>query len=239
MDWLDESENLENDFNSLKHKHTKDGFREGISQGQDYILQAAFNEGFKSSGIFFEKLSHFRGKVSAIYMFLMNQPAFVKETGDQFEALITKLEDFENNQSHIDKIAAQNNRRKTEERDLGGHKNTRHDSMDNTTIDTLIDGFDNMQPQNDNCSSKQKELKRGCSDCNCKEQANSSPSKTHDTSYIYENSQNIFDNKLKGDLDEDIGTIKNLIGHEMTLIMTNFDSDTKNQIIKCLKSIEK
>lgn len=169
----------------------------------------------------------------------MNHPSFVKEIGEKFEALITKLEEFENNQTHIDNLSAQNSKHKTEEREIGCQK-MMHNPVNATTIDALIDGFDNMKSKNDNCCREEKEAQSGCSDCNCKGETNSlSEIVTHDTGYIYENSQTVFGAVLKGDIDESIGTIRNLIEGEMTLIMTYFDSDTKNQITKCLKSLEK
>ena len=45
------------------------GFREGISKGQDYILQNAFNDGFEIAAKYFEKLSIYRGRIRFFFFF--------------------------------------------------------------------------------------------------------------------------------------------------------------------------
>lgn len=101
--WFDEVEVLDVDYNHMRRQHVKEGFREGRSAGQEFILQASFNAGFKTSCNHHEVLATYRGCVSALAMVVStrhSRPDIVQV----MEKALLSLEKLEEMDEHVDAL---------------------------------------------------------------------------------------------------------------------------------------
>jgi len=103
-DWMEEKEFVDADYNHLQRTHNITGHREGIMAGKEYILQDAFNRGFKRSISYFEKLSRIRGCFSGLLMYLHLKEDFPEHLCKKIEKLITSLEEMEVEPKHIEEL---------------------------------------------------------------------------------------------------------------------------------------
>jgi len=100
-DWLEEVDDLDVDFNHLRRKYVKGGYREGVTAGQEFILQTSFNAGFRESSLYHEKVAQYRGCLSAIMLFLSMDERCPQGTVEKIEDAILRLEKLEDNEKHV------------------------------------------------------------------------------------------------------------------------------------------
>lgn len=87
------------ELEKLKSNLQKEGFRTGLSVGQERELQTWFNEAFTGSVVLLKKISTVRGQICA-YLSLNHinrgdQKTIFEDVQHHFEDLLQKVQDFE------------------------------------------------------------------------------------------------------------------------------------------------
>ncbi|XP_057293860.1 protein YAE1 homolog isoform X2 [Hydractinia symbiolongicarpus] len=107
-DWMEEEEYLGVDYNHMQRKQHTLGFREGVSSGQEYVLQQAFNAGYTFSGPCFERMSHCRGVLSGLLMYLLwKKEKCPNQLIEEIENLISCFEKCECEELHKEELYKQ------------------------------------------------------------------------------------------------------------------------------------
>jgi len=146
-DWMEEEEFMEADFQSMRRNLITNGYRDGISEGQEYILQDSFNDGYAKAQQYYEKIAQYRGILSAILLYFISRGKNSKEITKKIEQSITELEKLEAEnipfeQDNLNDKLKRN--RDGDNRDLLSEKDSNTMNQDDDYIDEISEGLSNM-----------------------------------------------------------------------------------------------